>query len=79
MRVGSAGEQEWREPERAGSAYAPSPPGRAVVGRSGGGLRAQLGVYGTRCLDVNGAATGNGTTVILWSCTAAANQRWTLR
>ncbi|WP_262286400.1 ricin-type beta-trefoil lectin domain protein [Micromonospora sp. MA102] len=31
------------------------------------------------CLDVNGAATGNGTTVILWNCTAAANQRWTLR
>lgn len=31
------------------------------------------------CLDVNGAATGNGTTVILWTCTAAANQRWTLR
>ncbi|WP_435820850.1 glycoside hydrolase family 27 protein [Micromonospora chersina] len=31
------------------------------------------------CLDVNGAATGNGTTVILWTCTAAANQRWTIR
>ncbi|MCP3786697.1 ricin-type beta-trefoil lectin domain protein [Micromonospora sp. A3M-1-15] len=31
------------------------------------------------CLDVNGAATGNGTTVILWTCTAAANQRWTVR
>ncbi|NES27094.1 alpha-galactosidase [Micromonospora terminaliae] len=31
------------------------------------------------CLDVNGAATGNGTTVILWTCTGAANQRWTLR
>ncbi|MET7806472.1 glycoside hydrolase family 27 protein [Micromonospora chersina] len=31
------------------------------------------------CLDVNGAATGNGTTVILWTCTAAANQRWTLQ
>ncbi|MFG1660037.1 glycoside hydrolase family 27 protein [Micromonospora chersina] len=31
------------------------------------------------CLDVNGAATGNGTSVILWTCTAAANQRWTIR
>ncbi|MEV0430940.1 ricin-type beta-trefoil lectin domain protein [Micromonospora sp. NPDC050495] len=31
------------------------------------------------CLDVNGAATGNGTTVILWTCTGAANQRWTLQ
>ncbi|TYB40319.1 alpha-galactosidase [Micromonospora sp. AP08] len=30
------------------------------------------------CLDVNGAASGNGTTVILWTCTAAANQRWTI-
>ena len=29
------------------------------------------------CLDVNGNATANGTTVILWTCTAAANQRWT--
>ncbi|HEX6686569.1 MAG TPA: ricin-type beta-trefoil lectin domain protein [Candidatus Limnocylindrales bacterium] len=32
----------------------------------------QLGL----CLDVNGNATANGTTVILWTCTGAANQRW---
>jgi len=29
------------------------------------------------CLDVNGAATGNGAAVILWNCHGAANQRWT--
>ncbi|MEU3454662.1 ricin-type beta-trefoil lectin domain protein [Micromonospora sp. NPDC006766] len=43
---------------------------------SDGTIRAQQSGL---CLDVNGAATGNGTTVILWTCTAAANQRWTLR
>jgi lysophospholipase L1-like esterase len=31
------------------------------------------------CLDVNGNATANGSTVILWTCTAAANQQWTRR
>ncbi|BCJ76397.1 alpha-galactosidase [Catellatospora sp. IY07-71] len=31
------------------------------------------------CVDVNGAATANGTLVILWTCTGAANQRWTRR
>lgn len=29
------------------------------------------------CLDVNGAATANGSAVILWTCHGAANQRWT--
>ncbi|MFG2059318.1 glycoside hydrolase family 27 protein [Micromonospora sp. NPDC048930] len=43
---------------------------------SDGTIRAQQSGL---CLDVNGAATGNGTTVILWTCTGAANQRWTLR
>ncbi|GAA3274045.1 SGNH/GDSL hydrolase family protein [Dactylosporangium vinaceum] len=28
------------------------------------------------CLDVYGAATANNTPVVLWTCTAAANQRW---
>jgi hypothetical protein len=28
------------------------------------------------CLDVNGASTANGATVILWTGTAATNQRW---
>ena len=28
------------------------------------------------CLDVNGNGTANGTAVLLWTCTAAANQRW---
>ncbi len=31
------------------------------------------------CLDVNGNATTNGSQVILWTCTAAANQVWTRR
>jgi alpha-galactosidase len=35
------------------------------------------GVQSGLCLDVNNNATANGTTVILWTCTAAANQRWT--
>jgi alpha-galactosidase len=29
------------------------------------------------CLDVNGAATANGSAVITWTCHGAANQRWT--
>ncbi|XVV00528.1 ricin-type beta-trefoil lectin domain protein [Actinosynnema sp. CA-248983] len=28
------------------------------------------------CLDVNGAATANGSTVIVWTCHTGANQRW---
>jgi poly(3-hydroxybutyrate) depolymerase len=28
------------------------------------------------CLDVNGAATTNGTAVVVWGCHTAANQRW---
>ncbi|MGA5302052.1 ricin-type beta-trefoil lectin domain protein [Nucisporomicrobium flavum] len=31
------------------------------------------------CLDVTGGGTANGTTVVLSSCTASANQRWTRR
>jgi alpha-galactosidase len=30
----------------------------------------------TLCLDVNGAATANGSAVIVWTCHGAANQRW---
>ncbi|MEV4624630.1 ricin-type beta-trefoil lectin domain protein, partial [Asanoa sp. NPDC049573] len=29
------------------------------------------------CLDVNGAATANGTAVIVWTCHGGSNQRWT--
>ncbi|WP_235989568.1 RICIN domain-containing protein [Streptomyces ureilyticus] len=29
------------------------------------------------CLDVNGASTANGSSVIVWSCHDGANQRWT--
>ncbi|GGU78154.1 endo-1,4-beta-xylanase [Lentzea flava] len=29
------------------------------------------------CLDVNGAATANGTRVITWSCNGGSNQQWT--
>jgi alpha-galactosidase len=32
--------------------------------------------FPTLCLDVNGAATANGSAVIAWTCHGAANQRW---
>ena len=32
--------------------------------------------FPTLCLDVNNAATTNGSAVIVWTCHAAANQRW---
>jgi hypothetical protein len=35
------------------------------------------GVQSGLCLDANGAATANGTKIILWSCNGQANQRWT--
>jgi alpha-galactosidase len=28
------------------------------------------------CLDVDHNLTANGTVVLLWTCTASANQRW---
>ena len=31
------------------------------------------------CLDVNGAATGNGSKLILWTCNGGTNQQWSLR
>ncbi len=36
----------------------------------------QLRVYGSKCLDANGAATANGTGVIIWDCNGGANQQW---
>lgn len=45
----------------------PNPTGRALVGGGSG-----------RCLDVYGGATADGTDVIIWDCTGAANQSWTL-
>ncbi|SCG40677.1 glycosyl hydrolase family 95 catalytic domain-containing protein [Micromonospora zamorensis] len=35
------------------------------------------GVASGRCVDVPGAATTDGTALILWDCTAATNQIWT--
>ena len=29
-----------------------------------------------KCLDVTGHGTANGTPFVLWTCTGAANQRW---
>ena len=37
------------------------------------------GVQSGLCLDANGAATANGTKLILWSCNGGTNQQWTLR
>ncbi|WP_262015214.1 RICIN domain-containing protein, partial [Micromonospora sp. Mcm103] len=31
-----------------------------------------------KCLDVSGNNSADGTAVHLWTCTGAANQRWTL-
>ena len=36
-----------------------------------------VGVESGLCLDVTGAATGNGTKVELWQCTGSVNQKWT--
>jgi hypothetical protein len=30
-------------------------------------------------VDANGAATGNGTKIIIWSCNGQSNQKWSLR
>jgi len=35
------------------------------------------GVQSGLCLDVTGAATANGTAVIIWTCNGGANQQWT--
>ena len=40
--------------------------------------RTITGVQSGLCLDANGAATSNGTKIILWSCNGAANQQWRL-
>jgi alpha-galactosidase len=34
-------------------------------------------VHSGLCLDVDQAATGNGSRLILWSCNSQANQKWT--
>jgi hypothetical protein len=56
---------------------------RAVMAAAGpqGGSSPQgariVGVQSGRCLEVPGAATGNGTQTQLWDCTGAAHQTWT--
>uniref|UniRef100_UPI0004C3C24F ricin-type beta-trefoil lectin domain protein n=1 Tax=Microbispora rosea TaxID=58117 RepID=UPI0004C3C24F len=37
-----------------------------------------LRVYGNKCLDVNGGATADGSTVIIWDCNGQNNQQWRL-
>jgi PKD repeat protein len=32
---------------------------------------------GSKCVDVNGSSTADGTKIQLWTCTGGANQRWT--
>src|SRR5205085_8778751 len=34
------------------------------------------GVQSGLCVDANGAATANGTKIILWSCNGGTNQQW---
>ncbi len=36
------------------------------------------GVQSNLCLDINGAASGNGAKTILWTCHGGSNQQWTL-
>ena len=31
-----------------------------------------------KCLDVTGNNSANGTALQIWTCTGAANQKWTL-
>ncbi|MEU8279996.1 RICIN domain-containing protein, partial [Microbispora bryophytorum] len=31
-----------------------------------------------KCLDVNGAGTANGTSVLIWDCNGQNNQKWRL-
>ena len=38
----------------------------------------ELRVYGSKCLDVNGAGTADGTAVIIWDCNGQNNQKWRL-
>ena len=33
---------------------------------------------GSKCLDVNGPGTANGTAVIIWDCNGQTNQQWRL-
>ena len=35
-------------------------------------------VYGTKCLDVHGAGTADGTAVEIYDCNGGTNQQWTL-
>jgi poly(hydroxyalkanoate) depolymerase family esterase len=52
----------------------------AFLGLDGGGgsTSGELRSVGAgKCLDVPGAATANGTKVVLWTCTGRTNQQWT--
>ena len=44
---------------------------------AGGGTSIIRGTASNRCLDVVGAATGNGTQVVIWDCNGGRNQVWT--
>ena len=36
----------------------------------------ELRVFGSKCLDVSGAGTANGSSVIIWDCNGQSNQQW---
>jgi pimeloyl-ACP methyl ester carboxylesterase len=38
----------------------------------------ELRVYGTKCLDAEGAGTSAGTKAIIWDCHGGTNQKWNL-
>ncbi|MFC7483677.1 ricin-type beta-trefoil lectin domain protein [Luedemannella flava] len=45
---------------------------------TGSGTTTLVGVASGKCLDVPGSNTTNGTQPIIWACSGASNQRWTL-
>jgi hypothetical protein len=53
-------------------------PGAIGTPGSSGTDGALVGVASGRCLDVPGGNAANGTQPIIWDCSGAANQRWTL-
>ncbi len=53
-------------------------PGTPTTPSSPGTSSALVGAGSGRCLDVPGSSTANGVQPIIWDCSGAANQRWTV-
>lgn len=35
-------------------------------------------IYGTKCLGTSGGGTNPGTAAVIWDCTGAADQQWSI-